>query len=286
MSMRQAVFLTSALLLFATSCGAPKIKLQWSSPAAFGLPTEVPVALIVETDGVKPTATSVLDTALDVTRGQVLNKWLAVEPVRQELTAALQKKGYRIVDGSQAQALIKVRPTGWSYALDSKKKDFRNGVGRLDVRLEIYDAKKLNEPPLYTRTYWARGAAANIGEPEALLRAARSFPAAFFRDLAPRRVSAEVELDDSDPIVKPGIELCRDNQFGAAYDFFHDTVERAPTSAPALYDYAVMAEIKGNYDQAEALLIRATQLAQKPLYYKALERVRGARNDAQAMNSP
>lgn len=275
------------MLVTAVGCGPPRIRIEWSQPAAFNLPPETPVAVIVERDGVQPSVNNVLDTALDVTRGQVMNKWLAVEPVKQEFTAALQKRGYRIVDSSQAQALIKVRPVAWSYELDAKKKqDFRNGTGRLDVRVDVYDAKKLNEAPLFTETYWANGAAANIGEPEALSRAARNVPGAFFRDLKPRRVSSQVELDDSDPISETGIALCKDNKFNAAYEFFHDTVARAPDNAPALYNYAVMAEIKGQYDQSEALLMRATKIQQKPLYYSALERVRGARSDAQAMSTP
>lgn len=275
------------LFLFGcVACGPPRIRIEWSQPAAFNLPNTVPVAVIVEKDGVQPTANNVLDAFGAVTQGQVMNKWLAVEPVKQEFTAALTKQGYQIVDSSKAQAIIKLRPVAWSYELDAKQKqDFRNGVGKLEVKVDVYDAKNQGGAPVYSETYWARGSAANIGEPEAMVRAARNLPGAFFSDLEPRRVSARVYVDDEDESAEPGIQLIRDNQFNAAYDFFHDAVERNPDSAPLLYNYAVMAEIKGQYDQSEALLLRATKLKQKPMYYSALERVRGARNDAQAMNS-
>jgi hypothetical protein len=64
---------------------------------------------------------------------------------------------------------------------------------------------------------------------------------------------------------------------------FADAVARSPRSAPALYNMGVMAEARGSYDEAENVILWATELAQKSMYYTALERVRQSRRDAQAL---
>ncbi|MFZ5468815.1 MAG: tetratricopeptide repeat protein, partial [Myxococcota bacterium] len=273
-----AVGLSLALVAGCT----PRIRLERSRPAAVQLPIDQPIALQVETDGTAPSATNVMDAVIGVTQGQVLNKWLAVEPVRNELRVQLQNAGYRLVEPAQAQAVVRVRPVRWHYQLEQQK-NVMHGSGRLDVKLELLDAKNPAAPPLYSATYWGTGSAKNLGEPEAMLRAAQRVAGVFLRDTRPSRVSAVVDLDDSDPITEPGIELCKSGQFEAAYAAFSDAVARAPQSAPALYNLAVLAEARGEYNEAESLLQRATAISPKPLYYSALERVRGAQQDAQAM---
>ncbi|MBI3183159.1 MAG: tetratricopeptide repeat protein [Myxococcales bacterium] len=266
-----------------TSFGCtPRIRIEWSRPARFQLAPDQRIALQVEADGVGPSATNVLDAAIGFTQGQVLNKWVAVEAVRNEMDAELRRAGLNLVDRPQADLVLRARPTDWSYQLDEKK-DVKSGVGRLDVRIDVLDARNPNAPPLFGSSYWAKGGAANIGEPEAMLRASKRLAGVFLSDLRPHRVSAEVELDDSDPIVHPGVTLCKEGLFDAAYSAFSDAVARSPQSAPALYDLAVLAEARGSYDEAEGLLTKATGISPKPLYYRALERARGAREDAKSL---
>ena len=96
-------------------------------------------------------------------------------------------------------------------------------------------------------------------------------------------MSARVELDDSDPNAEPGIELCKDGKFDAAYVAFSEASSRSPGSAPLLYNLAVLAEARGEYNLAESMLGRATGLEPKALYFEALDRVRRARGDSEAL---
>ena len=68
---------------------APRIRIEWTRPARFHLDQKQKVALKVETDGIAPTATNALDAVIGVTQGRMLNKWVAVEPVRNEFGAQL-----------------------------------------------------------------------------------------------------------------------------------------------------------------------------------------------------
>lgn len=286
MSRLTRLALSLALLSLAAGC-SHTFRIERTRPPVFQLNTTQKISLQVDKDGNPSSATTVLDTAIGVTQGQVLNKWLAVEPVRNEFNASLRGSGYAVVDRFP-ELIIRVRPTSWTYQLEEKPKDLnalRSGSGRLDARIEIVEAANPSNV-LYGDSYWATASAENAGEPEAMARAAQRMAGAFIADLRPYRVSVRVELDDDDPIVEPGLELCEEGQFDAAYSFFADTVARSPRSAPALYNYGVLAESRGSYDEAENVLMRAIELAQKPLYYTALERVRLSRRDAQALQSP
>lgn len=279
--------LALALSLLALSMGCSNsFRINRTRPAAFPLRTDQKIALQVERDGTPPSATTVLDAAVALTVGQVLNKWLAVEPVRSEFNASLRGSGYTLVDRFP-ELIVRVRPTAWSYQLQEKPKDLnalRSGSGRLDARIEILDARDPSTV-LYGGSYWASATASNAGEPEAMARAAQRMAGRFISDLRPYRVSVKVELDDDDPIVKPGLKLCKQGHFDAAYAAFADAVARSPRSAPALYNLGVLAESRGSYDEAESVILRAIELAQKPMYYKALQRVRLSRRDAEALRA-
>lgn len=283
MSVRLRVALTFALLVTAAAC-TPRIRIDRMQPPRLQLAPNQPVALMVEADGAAPSATNVMDTAIGITRGQILNKWLAVEPVRNELNAELRRNSFSVVDRGSAQWVIRVKPVSWHYELRLNDDNTgRVGTGRLDALVEVRPANDPNAAPIFADTYWARSHANDLGEPEAMLRASRRIAQLFVADTFPQRVYANVELDDSDPAVKPGIELCQSGKFEAAYAAFSDVVARSPDSAPALYDLGVLAEAKGNYDEAEAVLLKATKIASKAIYYDAIERVRQARADAQAL---
>ncbi|HXX95273.1 MAG TPA: tetratricopeptide repeat protein, partial [Planctomycetota bacterium] len=134
---------------------------------------------------------------------------------------------------------------------------------------------------IYSSTYWAK--VHLPGEMGALGRAADMVSDNVVADLWPRRICNVVEMDNSDPRAQTGIKLCEHGQFDAAYAAFSDLAAQAPESAPALYNFAVLRESRGEYDDAEALLLRATKLDPKGVYYIALERVRAARRDAEAL---
>jgi tetratricopeptide (TPR) repeat protein len=270
-----------AVVLFVVGVGCtPRIRIEWSRPARFVLPVEQPLAVNVEADGAAPTANNVIDAMIDIGQGQLLNKWLAVLPVRNELDAQLRRAGHNVVEGGSAAVMVRVRPTRWSYKTNKKG----SGSGKLEARIEVIDPRNPAAQPLFSDGYWATAGSGKLGEPEAMARASRALARAFLATLQPSRISAEVELDDSDPITEPGIALCKDGQFEAAYLAFSDAATRAPQSAPVLYDLAVLAEARGEYDLAESMLTRATGLEPKALYFSALERVRRAREDADAMN--
>jgi len=118
---------------------------------------------------------------------------------------------------------------------------------------------------------------------ESLARAADQSIDRFVADLKPTRICNVVDMDGSDPRAETGIQLCECGRFDAAYSAFSDLAGRAPDSAPALYNFAVLRESRGEYDEAESLLLKATQIDPKGIYYVALERVRAARRDAEAL---
>lgn len=270
-----------SLLAMTVGC-SHRIRIERSRPARFPLGANHPIALQVEKDGTPPSSSTVLEAVIDASQGQVLNKWLAVEPVKSELNAQVRGAGYRVVDRAEASLIVRVRPTSWSYQLENRG-DLRSGFGKLQALIEIVDARDPNARPVFSDTYWATAGAADAGEPEAMIRAARSLIQAFIRELQPYRVWDEVELDDDDPLVKTGIELCERGQFEAAYAAFADAVARNPRSAPALYNLGVLAESRGSYDEAEDVLRRAIEISPKRMYYSAVERVRLARRDADAL---
>jgi tetratricopeptide (TPR) repeat protein len=277
-STRFAVVLS--LLAMSTAC-SHSFRINRTRPPVFPLAAEQKVVLLVEKDGSPP---DVINAAFGITQGQVLNKWGAVEPVRNVFGTSLRNSGYTVVEGAP-DIIIRVRPTGWSYELHEKSLSLsalRAGSGRLDARIEILDGRNPSTV-FYGGSYWASADSADAGEPEAMSRAAQRMVNNFLSDLQPYRVSVHVELDDEDSIVEPGLELCERGQFDAAYEAFADAVARSPRSAPALYNMGVLAESRGSYDEAETLVHRATELSSKAMYYSALERIRLSRRDAQAL---
>ncbi len=278
--MPHAVRFAVVLAVFATAC-TPKVRIERTLPARLPIAEGKKLAVQVDPDGSGPPASTIVGVALDVAQGQLLNKWVAVEPVRVELDRQLRRTAFSVVDKAAADYLIRARPTDWVFRIENRQQG-RVGVGKLHVRIEVVPAKDPNAPPVFTDTYWA-STETSSGEPDAMTTAAQSLAARFIEDLMPTRVSTRVELDDSDPLVKPGIELCNAGKLDAAHAAFSDMVARSPSSAPALYNLAVLTEARGEYDQAESLLLKATQISPKPLYYEALERVRASRRDAQTL---
>jgi len=278
---RISLLLTAvATLLVTTGCaGAPVIHLTWSRPPLLPITTAQKVALDVPKGATAVTPNAAMGAVLGLTQGQVMNKDMSVDALRAELKGQLQNMGFAVVDKSQADVVIKVVPTAWEYHLQA----LTSGRGRLDIQVDVFDLHGTAGQAIFHDGYWARDAGDHLGEPEVMVRAAGRVVTRFLEDLRPQQVSAKVEMDDSDPVVGPGLDLCRSNQFEAAYLALSQAVNQKPNSSAALYDLGIMAEVRGSYDEAEDLLRRATTYSQKSFYFTALERVRAAKVDAAGM---
>lgn len=274
--LRSCVALTA--LLVASACGAPRIRIERSRPASFQLSHQRPILVRAVPDGSEPAAETVMMAALSVTQGQLLNKFVAVLPVQKAFMEQLHGARYTLGAPGNADLVLKLVPVSWTYEIETLE-DVRVGNGKLKVQIEISNARDPDAAPLYSETFWGKGTSKSIGEPEAMSDAAQNIAESFLEDLQPGRVSHVVELDDDDPVVKPGLQLCRKGELGAAYVAFSDIAARHPGSAPALYNLAVLAEARGSYDEAATALTRAIRIHSKPMYHQAVQRVRVARRD-------
>lgn len=273
-----------AALLFSTGC-AHVIRIERTRPARLNLNPERKLGLQVEAlkKAENAQAAQAVGAIMNLAGGQLVQTEMAVEPLRNDFHRRLQASQFKLVDLGGADTLVKVVPTEWKYRGPPPLTQ-GVGTGTLHIRLEVYDGKGEGAKLLFSDTYWAKAEASN--EAEAILRASNRLASLFVSELEPDRVWAKVELDDSDPVVKPGIELCDRGMFDAAHQAFTDIVARTPNSAPALYNLAVLDEARGDYAKAEQLLTSATRIQSKPLYYAALERVRRASAEVAELQNP
>ena len=266
MSHRIAVSLALVLAVLAQSCSTPRIRIEHSCPPCIQLEPAARVGVQIAAVNPSPSFPGVGG------------------PVGEELGRHLQRSPYPLVDSGTADVIFRACPVLWTYQPPFPPLPGQNGFGHLRVRIDVVPAKNPGAPCIYSSTYWSKVHAP--GEDVALARAADLVADRVLADLRPTRVCNVVEMDDSDPRVETGIELCRCGHFDAAYSAFSDLAVRAPDSPPVLYDLAVLKESRGEYDGAEALLLKATGMdSKKPFYYVALERVRAARADAEALGS-
>lgn len=277
---RLAPWLLAAAALF--SCGPPRIRITWTQPARLALPHEVPVAVEVDA-GPSPDGREIANQVVSAFVLRRKNRFAPVEPLKAAFAEVLAQQGYRLVPAAEAGLLIRVRPTAWHFDMDPQRM-LIGGTGRLDAAIEVVDPKS-PAAPIFKEAYWATSTVGAIGETGALDRTARRVANMLLSETRPGQMAARVVLDDSDPVVQTGLELCRQNQFGAAYEAFARAVTQAPGSAAAQYNFGVMAEIQGLYDIAENSVRKATQLQPKPLYFTALERIRQARTDSEGMRA-
>jgi tetratricopeptide (TPR) repeat protein len=266
MSHRASWPLGIAFLVLAQGCSAPRIRIERSCPPCIQLESNATVGL---------------EIVIDPAGGQAIVRQEAAELVRRELERHLQRGPYPLVDVRAAKVIVRACPTQWSFQWPIPPLPGQNGLGHLRVRIEVLHANSPNAPCIYSSTYWAK-----VHVPDqmgAMARAADLVSDNFVADLRPSRICNVVEMDDSDSRVETGIRLCEVGQFDAAYTAFSDLAARAPDSAPILYNLAVLKESRGEYDDAETLLLQATKREPKAIYYVALERVRAARRDAEAL---
>jgi tetratricopeptide (TPR) repeat protein len=249
------------LVLLAQGCSTPRIRIERSCPPCIQLESGATVGL---------------ELVIDPAAGPE-----AVEVVRRELERHLQRGPYPLVDPRTAKVIVRACPIQWSFQWPFPPLPGQNGQGYLRVRIEVLQANSPNAPVIYSATYWAK-----VHLPDqmgTLIRAADMVSDHFVADLRPSRICNVVEMDDTDPSTATGIRLCECGQFDAAYTAFSDLAARAPDAAPILYDLAVLKESRGEYAEAESLLLKATKMDPKGIYYVALERVRAARRDAEAL---
>lgn len=116
--------------------------------------------------------------------------------------------------------------------------------------------------------------------------AIRRAVAAFVADITPRRVVEYIELDDSEPALKPGIKLAQDGNLAAAESSWMQVLARQPRSAGATYNLGVLLETRGEFDEADAAYRKAIELSPKALYRDALRDMRRRLYEAQALQTP
>jgi hypothetical protein len=272
-----------AFLALTGSCSTPKIWIERTRPPCIQLDPREKVGLEMLVGNVPGSGKieGLTEAVVGGLGGRILGRQATAEAVLRELGRHLQKGANPVVDPTVADVLVRACPTQWSYEGPTLLLPGQNGLWHLRVRIEVIRANSPNAPCLSSSTYWSKVHAPD--EVQAIAKAADLVSDRFVGDLRPSRVCNVVEMDDSDPRVETGIKLCRCGQFDAAYSAFSDLAAKAPDSPPVLYDLAVLKESRGEYDEAEGLLLRATRMEQKPIYYIALERVRAGRRDAEAL---
>lgn len=262
MSPRVSGFLGIVLVTLAQGCSTPRIRIEHTAPPCIPL---------------DPGATLGLETVIDST----FAKPEVSDVVRGELERHLLRGPYPLVAASAARVIVRATPVLWSYQWPFPPLPGQPGEGYLRVRIEVRPATPPDAPAISSATYWARVHAP--GEMASMVRAADQAVDRFVADLRPIRICNVVDMDESDPRAETGIQLCKSGRFDAAYLAFSDLAARAPDSAPVLYNFAVLRESRGEYEEAEALLLRATRIDPKGIYYIALDRVRAGKRDAEAL---
>lgn len=262
MSGRRMWPLGIVFLAVAQGCSTPRIRIERTCPPCIQLDPRAKVGLEMQMQDIP-------------------GRQLTADAVLRELDLHLRRGANPVVNPRTADILVRASPTQWSYEGPPLLLPGQNGLWHLRVRIEVVHANNASGPCISSSTYWSKVHAPN--EMQAIARAADLVSDRFVADLRPSRICNVVDMDDSDPRVETGVELCRCGQFDAAYSAFSDLAARAPDSPAVLYDFAVLRESRGEYDEAEALLLKATKLEPKAIYYIALERVRTARRDAEAL---
>lgn len=275
-----------AVSLFSTGCAHKvMVRMDWVQPPRLTLPQGA--AVFIDGHAAPVDGVDVVDGVLRADLGQVVRqvaKGASLPTLEQEFKTRLVQARFQTTDKNSAQYAVRLTPTYWAYNASGRMG--LDGTGKLDVRVTVVDLRNASAPPLYDDTIWGRAGSRGLGEVESMARCADAIAGEFLTLFSPSTGFGRFELDDEDPAVEQGIDLARDGLMDGAYDAFFAAVRANPQSAPALYDFAVMSGVKGNLDEAERLMTEATRFQQKKLYYRALEIVRGARQERDAASTP
>lgn len=292
----RAVLLLAALLGALAGCGPPRVRIKRMLPPRVDLAMQKPIAVEVDENAgglaVQSAAEVVHGAGESVSRhgskgdvlgmasdalngldqvGRPMRAVTVAEALKRNLEESLRRSEYKVAGARDAEVIVRARPTDWTL---------RKGRWRLESQVDIVRKGK-DGRLIYRFEYRTRVKAQS--QQDALKIAAESLADQFVKDLRPGNAWQTVELDDDDPIVQPGIELCEEGEIGAAFRAFADAVARAPDSGPALYNLALLTDARGDYDAAEALLLRALRNDPKPLYEAALARTRAAQAEAREL---
>jgi hypothetical protein len=246
------------LCLLALSGCAPKLTLWWTQPPRLPLSPGDAVAVRVDPGADAPAA---------------------VEPLTAAVSEQVTLAGYHLASPEEAALVIAIEPTGWRFTMDAATR-YAGGRGKMNAKVTVTRARASDAAPVFTETYWAtQSVNPREGEAGALKRTATRIVRMILSETKAAKMTARVVLDDSDPVVAPGLKLCKQNKFKEAYESFAAAITEAPGSPAAHYNFGVMAEIQNLYDIAENSVNHALVLQKKPMYEDALQRIRDRRAD-------
>lgn len=104
----------------------------------------------------------------------------------------------------------------------------------------------------------------------------------FVRSICPTTVAERLEFDTEGPLANP-VKKAVDGDLAGAEAELKALLAASPDSAGAIFDLAVLAEVKGDFTAAAAGYEKAHTLAQKPMYWNALEALRRRQADMRRM---
>lgn len=102
---------------------------------------------------------------------------------------------------------------------------------------------------------------------DSLRRAVKSF----LGDITPHAVNEKLVLDDSDPLLKSGVELAVKGDLDGAEHTWSDAVAKDSSYAGAIYNLGVLSEVRGDPKAASERYARAFALNPKSIYKDALD---------------
>jgi hypothetical protein len=145
------------------------------------------------------------------------------------------------------------------------------------------------------RDYWQRwDDAADLAVSHPPLDEKQLFPVtaqanglAFSFPYTPHQIMFSIELDGSDPALKPGIELSNQKDYEGAFKAFEQAAKANPGLAGTYYDMGVMREVQGRDEDALRLYGEAIKLNPgEGMYQRALKPLQDRASQRKALQSP
>ncbi|MEW6367875.1 MAG: tetratricopeptide repeat protein [Acidobacteriota bacterium] len=193
----------------------------------------------------------------------------------------------RVRDLVPTEAYIAADVARWEYTereIEEKvkendqevKKKFRVPHAGVAVNFQVIEATSGRLVVLREYTAGQDGQKFEPGKPGPkqadLLRSACSdVVGSFLYDITPRWVTEKIVLDEVDPALKDGVELCKRGMLDEAASSFRNVLQTYPGSSGATYNLGVLAEVSGDHALAEEYYRKAIDIDPKPLYQKALQ---------------
>jgi tetratricopeptide (TPR) repeat protein len=245
------------LSLAAVGC-AKRIPVSYERPPPVLVDRAAPVAVAADSPEGRSAGQNVLEVMGSIGQGLKLNRWAAIPVVEREFAEAWRRAGYTATGAVESAVLwLKLEPTGWHEESSSDSKKKHSGVAVLAVTATFIDPKAPQaQGPVFTRSYKAQGQLSH-GESRAMEEAAANAAAQFLADLEPKRVSARLNIDTSDPLAEPGFQLVQSDRFDDALANFTEASASAPQNPTLLYNRGVLLVWKGQLEEGAALIDEA-----------------------------